>query len=166
MRPLTLPPPVSDDFGQLYVVEKPGDVKNDTDNYLILTRTKATIRLRNFKTDKKFVALKLPDYALTAPVAALLRAYIAKHKRPYGEVLFAKHKGGLSSVITAMNKAVGINEGGVSALRSIKIMTAIAENKHLSPTEQKKREIKLASLMLHSPQSAQIYHRAVLDDDA
>ena len=68
-------------------------------------------------------------------------------------------------MITAMNKAVGINEGGVSALRSIKIMTEIAANKDLSATERKKREIKLSMLMLHSPDSAAIYHRAVFDDD-
>ena len=143
-----------DNYGGMTIVETL-DASNDDDiNYLVININHAYIVLHKFKTSKKYGTIQVE---LSDTLTTLLKNYINKHKLT--DTLFPENaKNGLSVYISAMNKKVGVEGGGINPLRHMMVETILSNN-DVSLDER----ANLATKMGHSP-AVQTEYRRILDE--
>ena len=139
----------------LLIVSNANAVKNDKENYIVVSTNKATsikIVIRSFKTDKLYENF---DLTFSNKVSTLIRNYMKKMKLTYDDKLFEDTNNRLTQVVSEMNKSIGIKEGGgINYFRYMNVSNAVA-----NPNMTDEGMVRLAKSMKHSTDAQQGYIR-------
>ena len=139
-----------DNFGGMKIVASLDNANDDKINYLVINDNTGYFVLHKFKTSKRYgtIQVELSDGLIT-----LLKNYIDKHKLT--STLFPENrKNGLSDYLSAMNKKIGVNGGGVNPIRHMMVET-ILSNENVSDSDK----YDLSTRMGHSPHVQTEYRR-------
>ena len=139
-----------DNFGGMKIVASLNNANDDKINYLVINDNTGYFVLHKFKTSKRYgtIQVELSDGLIT-----LLKNYIDKHKLT--STLFPENrKNGLSDYLSAMNKKIGVNGGGVNPIRHMMVET-ILSNENVSDSDK----YDLSTRMGHSPHVQTEYRR-------
>jgi hypothetical protein len=141
-----------DDF-QLFIVDKIGDTKDDTRNYIVLYPSKPfKIIINNYKTQTQYGVIK---ENLSKELTKLIKTFIKENNIQIGDYLFGKEN--LSSFVSKNNKLVGLT-GSISEFRHMKISEELAK----VPSLEERKD--LADKMRHSPITQLKYIRKIFTD--
>lgn len=141
-----------DDF-QLLMVDKIGDTKDDTRNYIVMYPSKPLkIIINNYKTQTQYGVIK---ESISKDLSKLIRLFIKDNKLNLGDYLFGNEK--LSSFVSKNNKILGF-PGSISEFRHMKISEELAK----VPSLEERKD--LADKMKHSPITQLKYIRKIFTD--
>jgi hypothetical protein len=145
-----------DDIASLVIISNNTEAITDNTNYLILPQNgDGTIILQEYKTSGVYKKLSFP---LSSDLTTLIKRYVVSQQLTTH--LFPKNvKGGLSKLISSMNKKIGII-GGINVIRRMKI-TSFLKTPNLTVEDK----VNFATSCQHSPQMLEYYNYIQKEDD-
>ena len=136
--------PCRDDF-DLTVVKSNRNITDEETNYLIVPSSgKISIKIQSYKTAKKYDTI---NETYSPKVSNLIRKYLKDRNIEEGSKLFPTLKNGITDLVSKMMKKIGIQHGGINALRQSKINESLSLMKDITP----EKRVELARQFKHSP---------------